>query len=40
MWRAHRNQTGGLQKKLNVSCDDLADNYQGKGSGWQQSKQN
>ena len=35
-----RNQTGGLQGLYNVSCDGLADNDLGVGSGWQQSKQN
>ena len=40
MWRAHLNQTGGLQGLCNVSCDDLADNDLGAGSGWQQSRQN
>jgi hypothetical protein len=34
------NQTGGLQKLYNVSCDDLADEYLGTGSGWQQSELN
>jgi hypothetical protein len=38
--RAHLNQTGGLQRLYNVSCDGLADNGLGAGSGWQQSKQN
>ena len=37
---AHLNQTGGLQGLCNVSCDDLADNDLGAGSGWQQSRQN
>ena len=40
MWRAHLNQTGGLQGLCNVSCDDLAENDLGAGSGWQQSRQN
>jgi hypothetical protein len=40
MWRAHFNQTGGLQKLYNVSCDGLAGNDLGTGSGWEQSKQN
>jgi hypothetical protein len=39
-WRAHLNQTGGLQRLYNVSCDDRVDNDLGPGSGWQQSKQN
>jgi hypothetical protein len=34
------NKTGGLQKLYNVSCDDLADEYLGAGSGWQQSELN
>ena len=39
-WTALLNQTGGLQGLCNVSCDDLADNDLGTGSGWQQSRQN
>jgi hypothetical protein len=34
------NQTGGLQRLNKVSCDDLADNDLGAGSGLQQSRQN
>ena len=40
MWRAHLNQTGGLQGFCDVSCENLADNDLGTGSGWQQSRQN
>jgi hypothetical protein len=36
IWRAHRNQTGGLQGLYNVSCDGLADNGLGPGSDWQE----
>jgi hypothetical protein len=34
-WRAHLNQTGGLQRLYNVSCGALVDNDLGPGSGWQ-----
>ena len=40
MWMACPNQTGSLQGSHDVSCDILAANVPGIGSGWQQSKQN
>jgi hypothetical protein len=40
MWNAQLNQTGGLQRLYNESCDGLAENDLGALSGWQESKQN
>ena len=37
MWESYFNRTGGLQGICNGSCDDLADNDLGAGSGWRQS---
>ena len=39
-WIACPNQDGTLQGQQGESCDDLADNDAGTGSGWQQNKQN
>ena len=40
MWMACPDQDGTLQGQCGVSCNDLADNDAGTGSGWQQNKQN
>ena len=40
MWMILPNQAGSLQGSCNVSCNFLAANDLGTGSGWQQSKQN
>ena len=40
MLKSHLNRTGGLQGFRNGSCDDLAGNDLGTGSGWRQSRQN
>ena len=40
MWMACPDQDTILQGQCGVSCNDLADNDVGTGSGWQQNKQN
>jgi len=40
MWMTHPYQAGGLQGSRGGSCDTLAANDPGTGTGWQQSKQN
>ena len=40
MWMACPDQDGTLQGQRGVSCNDLADDDPGTGSGWQQNKQN